>query len=200
MVSSCGFSNNNKKKAYYARCLGTGSSAYDDGLYYLSTTIFDLLSAYYYLKQNQKRLIPEKEYEYNYQNQEGYFINRLILSYIDMNLSKFFDTDPRNWCFERLLSTIENQKWSDYQEISEDIKKLEVIVKPVKLFRNTLVAHTSCKNDPNTIHFDCFKYGEIILGSMILLDKFTDGEIPYKLTIADENEVDLRTILRSSSE
>ena len=184
-----------KKFGKFASVQGTGESSFDQGLYYLSIMIHELLTAYYYSQQNGLRMLPEDVDENKWQNQEPRFIGKAIDIFVEVTLSKLIECNRKTWNFHQLLKEAKELNWTDIEilvlAISDFLKKISFI----KDNRDEQYAHTSKDNQPHTLHTLVGGYREFIFQAMSILDMFVEGIIPYTIIGKESMKIDLRAII-----
>ncbi len=187
--------NQRKKKGPFAYCVGTGDTQYDNGLFFISKIIDDLLKTHYYYLHIQQQLIPELPHQNNKENDEIRFISMVLDSYCEVNLSKLAEDNIHTWNFQQLFNVIKVFNWPDSPLIQKHIEQYKTLVDPIKVMRNTIHAHTSKFNSQTELHFSQENYITEINQAVILLDMFTSGKIPYYLEIPSGVQLDLRSFL-----
>jgi hypothetical protein len=186
---------NNKKKAKFAFVAETGTSNFDMCLYYLTSIINNLLIDNYYHELFLNKLEPELVSEYNYKNDQYYYVLELINKNIDIELYKLIDTrsDVFNLCaMEKICMEL---SWNDISMISQEITLFRKKLGYIKKARHTRHAHLSNKLTPTKFYARSKFPKDLIENGMSILDLFTDGKIPYYLYISDKENVDLREFL-----
>jgi hypothetical protein len=186
-----------KKIGNWVMVQGIGSTDYDLGLYYVSDTVRVLLETSYYAVRNLSRQIPSEEFEIKKENLEVIFINRVLKTYLDVNLAKLVDNRKDVWSFPQLLKAIKTFGWPDVNEIEQEIKAFAIDIRHITKARHERHAHTSRENKPNVIHapMKLDKYINVIKKAVDLTDRFVDGTIPYILYLDEHEEYDLREMI-----
>src|SRR5258706_11416298 len=196
------FYNINKKKKFgqWVEVQGTGLTAYDLGLFYVSKTVKELLETYYYAKKNISKRIPQEIYEIKDENYEVYFINRVFSVYIDVGLAKLIDKTKKTWSLYNLLKVVEKYNWPDEMQIKNEVGVFATDIKYIQKTRHERHAHVSQKNKPNLFYTNAGleeTYRNKVKKAMELVDNFVDGEIPYLIRYNESKEHDLREGINS---